>query len=139
MTDNVPESIRRCVRGYHDDLEYILKHGSSLELHVYAEAASIKRLFEPKVNQVIDELDRGQEALQLWQLLLSLAEPLGVLGGFRPPFERLNGRFVHLPYLQRLHLLRRRMYKPYHLVRVCPECRNVEYVRHCQPSQEVAP
>jgi len=64
MTDEVPESTRRYVRENREDLEYILKHGSSVELRAYAGALLIRGLSDPEVDQVIDELQEGREALQ---------------------------------------------------------------------------
>ena len=64
MTDDVPESTRRYVRENREDLEYILKHGSSLELRAYAAALLIRGLSDPEVDQVINELERGREVLQ---------------------------------------------------------------------------
>ena len=64
MTDEVPESTRRYVRENREDLEYILKHGSSVELRAYAGALLIRGLSDPEVDQVIDELEEGREALQ---------------------------------------------------------------------------
>lgn len=64
MNDDVPKSTRRYVREHREELEYILKHGSSLELRAYAGALLIRGLSDPEVNQVIEELQRGQEALQ---------------------------------------------------------------------------
>ena len=64
MTDDVPESTRRYVRENREDLEYILKHGSSLELRAYAGALLLRGLTDPEVDQVIDELQEGREALQ---------------------------------------------------------------------------
>jgi hypothetical protein len=64
MTDEVPESTRRYVRENREDLEYILKHGSSLELRAYAGALLLRGLSDPEVDQVIDELQQGREALQ---------------------------------------------------------------------------
>ena len=117
MTDDVPELTPRYVLEHRDGLEYILRYGSSLELRAYAEALHIQGISEPGVYQVIDELEQRQEALQIRRVLLRLMEPPGVLEDVRPPFERRCGRFVHLAYVQRLHVLRRRMYDRYHLVR----------------------
>lgn len=64
MTDEVPESTRRYVRENREDLEYILKHGSSLELRAYAGALLLRGLTDPEVDQVIDELQEGRRALQ---------------------------------------------------------------------------
>ena len=64
MNGEVPESTRQYVKENRDELEYILKHGSSLELRAYAGALLIRGLSDPEVNQVIEELERGQEALQ---------------------------------------------------------------------------
>lgn len=64
MTDDVPESTRRYVREHRDELEYILKHGSSLELRAYAGALLIRGLSDPEVDQVIEEIREGWEALQ---------------------------------------------------------------------------
>ena len=63
MTDDVPESTRRYVRENREDLEYILKHGSSLELRAYAAALLIRGLSDPEIDQVINELERGREVL----------------------------------------------------------------------------
>lgn len=64
MSDEVPEPTRRYVRENRDDLEYILKRGSSLELRAYAGALLIRGLSDPEVDKVIDELQQGREALR---------------------------------------------------------------------------
>lgn len=64
MTDEVPDSTLRYVRENREDLEYILKHGSSLELRSYAGALLLRGLSDPEVDQVIDELQEGREAIQ---------------------------------------------------------------------------
>lgn len=64
MSEEVPEPTRRYVRENREDLEYILKHGSSLELRAYAGALLIHGLSDPEVDKVIDELEQGREALQ---------------------------------------------------------------------------
>ena len=64
MTDGVPESTHQYVRENREDLEYILKYGSSVELSAYAGALLIRGLSDPEVDQVIDELQEGREALQ---------------------------------------------------------------------------
>lgn len=64
MTGDAPESTRRYVRENRDELEYILKHGSSLELRAYAGALLIRGLPDPELTQVIEELQQGKEVLE---------------------------------------------------------------------------
>lgn len=64
MTGDEPESTRRSVREHRDELEYILTHGSSLELRAYAGALLIRGLSDPELTQAIEELQRGKEVLQ---------------------------------------------------------------------------
>ena len=63
MTSDVPESTRRYARENRDQLEYILRHGSSIEIRAYAGALLIRGLPDPEVDQVIDELETGREVL----------------------------------------------------------------------------
>jgi hypothetical protein len=63
MTGDVPESTRRYARENRDQLEYILRHGSSIEIRAYAAALLIRGLPDPEVEQVIDELETGREVL----------------------------------------------------------------------------
>ena len=63
MTSDVPESTRRYARENRDQLEYILRHGSSIEIRAYAAALLIRGLPDPEVDQVIDELETGREVL----------------------------------------------------------------------------
>ena len=63
MTSDVPESTRRYARENRDQLEYILRHGSSIEIRAYAAALLIRGLPDPEVEQVIDELETGREVL----------------------------------------------------------------------------
>lgn len=63
MTSDVPESTRRYARENREQLEYILRHGSSIEIRAYAAALLIRGLPDPEVQQVIDELETGQEVL----------------------------------------------------------------------------
>ena len=63
MTGDVPESTRRYARENRDQLEYILRHGSSIEIRAYAGALLIRGLPDPEVEQVIDELETGREVL----------------------------------------------------------------------------
>ena len=63
MTSDVPESTRRYAREHREQLEYILRHGSSIEICAYAAALLIRGLPDPKVQQIIDELKTGQEVL----------------------------------------------------------------------------
>jgi len=63
MTGDVPESTRRYARENRDQLEYILRHGSSIEIRAYAGALLIRGLPDPEVDQVIDELETGREVL----------------------------------------------------------------------------
>ena len=64
MSTDVPESTRRYVRENREALEYILRHGSSLELRAYAGALLMQGLSDPEIDQVIEELQRGKEVLQ---------------------------------------------------------------------------
>ena len=63
MTSDVPESTRRYARENREQLEYILRHGSSIEIRAYAGALLIRGLPDPEVEQVIDELKTGREVL----------------------------------------------------------------------------
>jgi len=63
VTSDVPESTRRYARENREQLEYILWHGSSIEIRAYAAALLIRGLPDPEVQQVIDELETGQEVL----------------------------------------------------------------------------
>ena len=63
MTSDVPESTRRYARENPEQLEYILRHGSSIEIRAYAGALLIRGLPDPEVEQVIDELETGREVL----------------------------------------------------------------------------
>ena len=63
MTSDVPESTRRYARENREQLEYILRHGSSIEIRAYAAALLIRGLPDPEVEQVIDELETGREVL----------------------------------------------------------------------------
>ena len=63
MTSDVPESTRRYARENREQLEYILRHGSSIEIRAYAGALLIRGLPDPEVQQVIDELKTGREVL----------------------------------------------------------------------------
>lgn len=63
MTSDVPESTRRYARENREQLEYILRHGSSIEIRAYAGALLIRGLPDPEVEQVIDELETGREVL----------------------------------------------------------------------------
>lgn len=63
MNDDVPESTRRYARENREQLEYILRHGSSIEIRAYAGALLIRGLPDPEVDQVIDELETGREVL----------------------------------------------------------------------------
>ena len=63
MTSDVPESMRRYARENREQLEYILRHGSSIEIRAYAGALLIRGLPDSEVEQVIDELETGREVL----------------------------------------------------------------------------
>ena len=63
MNGDVPESTRRYARENREQLEYILRHGSSIEIRAYAGALPIRGLPDPEVEQVIDELETGREVL----------------------------------------------------------------------------
>ena len=63
MNGDVPESTRRYARENREQLEYIVRHGSSIEIRAYAGALLIRGLPDPEVEQVIDELETGREVL----------------------------------------------------------------------------
>ena len=63
MNGDVPESTRRYARENREQLEYILRHGSSIEIRAHAGALLIRGLPDPEVEQVIDELETGREVL----------------------------------------------------------------------------
>lgn len=63
MTRNVPESTRRYARKNKEQLEYIVRHGSSIEIRAYAAALLIRGLSDPELDQVIEELETGREIL----------------------------------------------------------------------------
>ena len=63
MNGDVPESTRQYARENREQLEYILRHGSSIEIRAYAGALLIRGLPDPEVEQVIDELETGREVL----------------------------------------------------------------------------
>ena len=63
MNSDVPESTRRYARENREQLEYILRHGSSIEIRAYAGALLIRGLPDPEVEQLIDELETGREVL----------------------------------------------------------------------------
>ena len=63
MNSDVPDSTRRYARENREQLEYILRHGSSIEIRAYAGALLIRGLPDPEVDQVIDELETGREVL----------------------------------------------------------------------------
>ena len=63
MNGDVPDSTRRYARENREQLEYILRHGSSIEIRAYAGALLIRGLPDPEVEQVIDELETGREVL----------------------------------------------------------------------------
>jgi hypothetical protein len=51
VTNDVPESTRRYARENREQLEYILRHGSSIEIRAYAAALLIRGLPDPEVEQ----------------------------------------------------------------------------------------
>jgi hypothetical protein len=63
MTSDVPESTRRYARENKEQLEYIVRHGSSIEIRAYAAALLIRGLSDPELDQVIEELETGREIL----------------------------------------------------------------------------
>jgi len=63
MTGDVPESTRRYARENKEQLEYIVRHGSSIEIKAYAAALLIRGLSDPELDQVIEELETGREVL----------------------------------------------------------------------------
>jgi hypothetical protein len=63
VSDKVPESTKRYARENKDQLEYILRHGSSVEIRAYAGALLIRGLSDPEIDRVIDELETGREVL----------------------------------------------------------------------------
>ena len=63
MSRDVPESTRRYARENREKLEYIVRHGSSVEIRAYAGALLIHGLSDPEIDRVIDELETGREVL----------------------------------------------------------------------------
>ena len=63
MSRDVPESTRRYAKEHREELEYILRHGSSVEIRAYAGALLIRGLSDPEVDRVIDDLQTGREVL----------------------------------------------------------------------------
>jgi hypothetical protein len=63
MTGDVPESTRRYARENKEQLEYIVRHCSSIEIRAYAAALLIRGLSDPELDQVIEELETGREVL----------------------------------------------------------------------------
>jgi hypothetical protein len=63
MTGDVPESTRRYARENKEQLEYIVRHGSSIEIRAYAAALLIRGLSDPELDQVIEELEAGREMM----------------------------------------------------------------------------
>lgn len=63
MNSDVPESTRRYARENKEQLEYIVRHGSSVEIRAYAGALLIRGLSDPELDRVIDELQAGREVL----------------------------------------------------------------------------
>jgi len=63
VTGDVPESTRKYARENRDQLEYILRHGSSIEIRAYAAALLIRGLSDPELDQVVEELEAGREVL----------------------------------------------------------------------------
>lgn len=63
MNVSVPDSTRRYARKNREQLEYILRHGSSIELRAYAAALLIRGLPDPEIQQVTDELESGRTVL----------------------------------------------------------------------------
>ena len=63
MTGDVPESTRRYARENKEQLEYIVRHGSSIGIKAYAAALLIHDLSDPEFDQVIEELETGREVL----------------------------------------------------------------------------
>ena len=63
MSRDVSESTRRYARENREKLEYIVRHGSSVEIRAYAGALLIRGLSDPEIDRVIDELETGREVL----------------------------------------------------------------------------
>lgn len=63
MTGDVPESTKRYARENKEELEYIVRHGSSIEIRTYAAALLIRGLPDPEIDQVVEELETGREVL----------------------------------------------------------------------------
>jgi hypothetical protein len=63
VSRDVPESTRRYARENREKLEYIVRHGSSVEIRAYAGALLIRGLSDPELDRVIDELETGREVL----------------------------------------------------------------------------
>jgi len=63
LSRDVPESTKQYARENRDQLKYILRHGSSVEIRAYAGALLIRGLPDPELDQVIEELETGREVL----------------------------------------------------------------------------
>jgi hypothetical protein len=63
MQQNVPESTTRYARENVEQLQYLIRHGSSVEIRAYAGALLIRGLPDPEIEQVLDELQTGRELL----------------------------------------------------------------------------
>ena len=59
MSRDVPETTRRYARENREKLEYIVRHGSSVEIRACAGALLICGLSDPELDRVIDELETG--------------------------------------------------------------------------------
>jgi len=63
VTADVSDSTRRYARENREQLEYILRYGSSIEVRSYAAALLIRGLPDPEIQQVVDELETGRAVL----------------------------------------------------------------------------
>lgn len=62
MSD-VPESTRRYAWENREQLEYLLRHGTSVQIRAFAAALLIRGLPDPELEKVIEELETGREVL----------------------------------------------------------------------------
>lgn len=63
MQQEIPESTARYASENKEELQYLVRHGSSVEIRAYAGALLIRGLPDPEIDQVLEELQTGQEVL----------------------------------------------------------------------------
>lgn len=63
MSRDVPEATTRYAQENKEDLQYLVRHGGSVEIRAYAGALLLRGLPDPEIERVLDELQTGQEVL----------------------------------------------------------------------------